>query len=117
MSRHHDLLQRDPLPVALFDRECWWRDVALAALHGTGRPFRIVYSSQSVTGVAAAIEAGVAIGLLGQSSLNGNLTCLEAKHGFTDMPTSKLVLGTRNGAGDAPVQAMQSAIREAFAAA
>ena len=117
MSRHHDLLQRDPLPVALFDRECWWRNAALAALHGTGRPFRIVYSSQSVTGVAAAIEAGVAIGLLGQSSLNGNLTCLGAEHGFNDMPTSKLVLGSRKGADDAPVQAMKSAIRHAFATA
>lgn len=117
MSRHHDLLQRDPLPVALFDRECWWRNAALAALKASGRAFRIVYSSQSVTGVAAAIEAGVAIGLLGQSSLNSNLTCLDATHGFANMPTSKLVLGTRSGAGDVPVQAMQSAIREAFAAA
>lgn len=117
MSRHHDLLQRDPLPVALFDRECWWRDAALSTLHASGRPFRTVYSSQSVAGVAAAIEAGVAIGLLGQSSLNGNLTCLGAEHGFADMPTSKLVLGTRSGADDAPMQAMKSAIRQAFAAA
>ena len=116
MSRHHDLLQRDPLPVALFDRECWWRNAALAALQASGRPFRIVYSSQSVTGVAAAIEAGVAIGLLGQSSLNGNLTCLGAEHGFNDMPTSKLILGTCNNSDDAPVQAMKSAIRQAFAA-
>ncbi|MEM7633857.1 MAG: LysR substrate-binding domain-containing protein [Pseudomonadota bacterium] len=116
MSRHHDLLQRDPLPVALFDRECWWRDAALAALQASGRRFRIVYSSQSVTGVAAAIEAGVAIGLLGQSSLNNNLKCLDATHGFAAMPTSKLVLGTRSGADDAPVQAMKSAIRQAFAA-
>jgi DNA-binding transcriptional LysR family regulator len=116
MSRHHDLLQRDPLPVALFDRECWWRNAALAALHGSGRPFRIVYSSQSVTGVAAAIEAGVAIGLLGQSSLNGNLTCLGAEHGFAEMRTSKLVLGNRNDADNAPMQAMKSAIRQAFAA-
>ncbi|MEO1160903.1 MAG: LysR substrate-binding domain-containing protein [Pseudomonadota bacterium] len=117
MSRHHDLLQRDPLPVALFDHDCWWRDVALAALHGSGRRFRIVYSSQSVTGVSAAIEAGVAIGLLGQSSLTGNLTCLGAEHGFAVMPTSKLVLGTRTGGDDEPMRAMKSAIRQAFSAA
>jgi len=117
MSRHHDLLQRDPLPVALFDRECWWRDAALTALHATGRPFRIVYSSQSVAGVSAAIEAGVAIGLLGQTSLNGDLVCLGAEHGFDEMPASRLVVGTRSGADDAPLQAMKSAIRQAFAAA
>ncbi len=116
MSRHHDLLQRDLLPVALFERECWWRDAALAALHASSRPFRIVYSSQSVAGVAAAIEAGVAIGLLGESSLTDNLTTLGAAHGFADMPTSTLVLGSRSGPDDAAMQAMKSAIREAFSA-
>lgn len=117
MSRHHDLLLQDPLPVALFDRECWWRDTALCALQSRGRPFRVVYSSQSVAGVAAAIEAGVAIGLLGQSSLSGNLTTLGTEHGFTEMPESSLVLGSRGGSDDLPMQAMKSAIRQAFAAA
>jgi DNA-binding transcriptional LysR family regulator len=117
MSRHHDLLQHDPLPVALFDRECWWRDAALSALHAGERPFRIVYSSQSVAGVAAAIEAGVAIGLLGQSSLSSNLTTLGTEHGFTEMPESSLVLGSRSGPDDPPTQAMKAAIRQAFATA
>ncbi len=117
MSRHHDLLQRDPLPVALFDRDCWWRDAALAALHETGRAFRIMFASQSVSGVSAAIEAGIAIGLLGQASLNGNLICLGTQHGFREMPTSRLVLASRDGEDSAQVQAMKSAIRQVFATA
>ncbi|MEM9473646.1 MAG: LysR substrate-binding domain-containing protein, partial [Pseudomonadota bacterium] len=116
MSRHHDLLQRDPLPVALFDRECWWRDVALAALHASGRPFRIVYSSQSVAGVTAAIEAGVAIGLLSETSLSDSLTTLCTEHGFADTPTSVLVLDSRTGPDNVAMQAMKAAIREAFMA-
>ena len=116
MSRHHNLLQRDPLPVALFDRECWWRDVALSALHASGRPFRIVYSSQSVAGVAAAIEAGVAIGLLSETSLSDSLTTLCNERGFADTPTSTLVLDSRSGPNDAAMQAMETAIREAFIA-
>ncbi len=116
MSRHHNLLQRDPLPVALFDRECWWRDVALSALHASGRPFRIVYSSQSVAGVAAAIEAGVAIGLLSETSLSDSLTTLCNERGFADTPTSTLVLDSRSGPDDAAMQAMETAIREAFIA-
>ena len=31
-SRVHNLLDRDPIPVALFDQACWWRDAALKAL-------------------------------------------------------------------------------------
>lgn len=116
MSRHHDLLSRNPLPVALFDRDCWWREAALNALGSTGRPFRVVYSSQTVAGVAAAIEAGIAIGLLGTSSVTENLRELEPKDGFTDTPVSSLVLALRPGAMTPPIRAMRDAIRRAFGA-
>lgn len=116
MSHHHDLLSRDPLPIALFDRDCWWRDAALDALGSAGRPFRVVYSSQSVAGVAAAIEAGIAIGLLGVSSMTEDLRRLEPEDGFNDMPVSNLVLGLRPDAITPPIHAMRTAIRRAFGA-
>ena len=50
-SPHHDLISRDELPVALFHHDCWWRDAALNALETMGRPYRILYSSQSVQGL------------------------------------------------------------------
>lgn len=117
MSRHHDLLFRDPLPIALFDRECWWRDAALEALRAAGHPFRIVYSSQSVAGVAAAIDAGIAIGLLGESSMTGALRRLGPEDGFNEMPVSNLVLGLRPEATTPPVRAMKTAIQRAFGVA
>jgi DNA-binding transcriptional LysR family regulator len=114
MSRHKDLLSRDPVPVALFDRDCWWRDAALEALRGAGRPFRITYSSQSVAGVAAAIEAGIAIGLMGENSMTSDMQQLGAESGFADMPVSNLMLGRRAGADSPAICAMESAVRRAF---
>jgi len=114
VSRYHDLLSRDVVPVALFDRDCWWRDAALNSLNKLGRPFRIVFSSQSVTGVAAAIEAGIAIGLLAKSSQSTSLRLLEPKEGFSEMPTSKLVLANSKTANDTVITAMNTAIRNAF---
>lgn len=114
VSRHHDLMARDPLPVALFDRDCWWRDVALEALRKTQRPYRIVYSSQSVAGVAAALEAGIAIGLLGETSMSPNLRQLGAQDSFDKMPVSSLVLGLRPDAATPPILAMKAAIQRAF---
>jgi len=114
VSRYHDLLSRDVVPVALFDRDCWWRDAALNSLNKLGRPFRIVFSSQSVTGVAAAIEAGIAIGLLAKSSQSTSLRLLEPKEGFSEMPTSKLVLANSKTANDTVFTAMNTAIRNAF---
>jgi len=114
VSRYHDLLSRNVVPVALFDRDCWWRDAALNSLNKLGRPFRIVFSSQSVTGVAAAIEAGIAIGLLAKSSQSTSLRLLEPKEGFSEMPTSKLVLANSKTANDTVITAMNTAIRNAF---
>jgi len=114
MSRHHDLLSRDPIPVALFDRECWWRDAAQETLRKIDRPFRIVYSSQSVAGVAAAIEAGIAIGLLGETSITANLMRLSHDKGFGETPVSSLVLGLRPDADSPPIRAMKTAIHKSF---
>ncbi len=115
LSRHHDLLSRDPIPVALFDRDCWWRDAALASLEAMGRPYRITYSSQSVAGVAAAIEAGVAIGLLGETSQTAGMEQVGAVYGFDETPESHLILGRAGGPKTPAFEAMQVAVRNAFA--
>jgi len=115
VSRRHDVLGRDPLPVALFDQDCWWQQAALDSLQASGRRYRVVCSSQSVLGVSAAIEAGMAIGLLGQSSLTPTLRCLGQEDGFDEMPVSRLILGRRPGAEGAAIDAMAAAIRQAFA--
>jgi len=113
-ARRHAAHELDPLPVALFDRACWWRDRAIEALESRGRAYRVVYSSESVAGVAAAIEAGAAVGLLGESSLTRDLHEVPKSAGLPDMPESLLVLDSRPGAVSPAQQAMNDAITEAF---
>ncbi len=115
-SRVHSPEVLDPLPVALFDRACWWRDIALKTLRDSGRTYRIVYSSESVGGVAAAIEAGIAIGLLGESGIGKDFRILTEPDIFTRMPHSRLVLDKSGSAAGPAVQAMSEAIRTAFSA-
>lgn len=113
-SAHRDFATEDTLPVALFDHACWWRDAAIEALEARGKPYRIAYSSQSVSGVIAAVEAGIAIGLLGRSSSHSGLSAVGKNLGFGNTPASKLVMGT-SGAPNAGAQdAMKEAIRAAF---
>jgi len=114
MSRYRDLLAEEPVPVALFDRACWWREAALKSLEARGRPYRIAFSSQSVAGVTAAVEAGIAIGLLGRSTLASHLKVLGNEHGFASTPMSKLVIGVAASANQELVRTMKSAIRKAF---
>ena len=113
-SANSDVTTRDRLPVALFDHACWWRDAAIASLEGRGKPYRMVYSSQSVSGVTAAVEAGIAVGLLGRSALRPGLRVVNDVLGFPSTPTSKLVMAANGLPEDELLSAMKAAIRAAF---
>ena len=116
-SRAHSVHEADPLPVALFDRDCWWRDVAVNALNESGRDYRIVYSSESATGVAAAVRAGVAVGVLNADRLTDDMVQLTAENGFLPLPASKLVIEYGQNIDTEICEAMAVAIRKAFGVA
>lgn len=91
-SRSHPVAQDGVLPVALFDRACWWRDAAIRSLEKCERDYRVVLTSESTGGIAAAIEAGIAVGLLDCSSLPTKLVPLTTVPGLEALPPSRLVL-------------------------
>ena len=111
---HLDFQTDEPLPVALFDHACWWRDAAITSLQTRGKPYRVVYSSQSVSGVMAAVKAGIAVGLLGRSSLHSDLSVVNEALGFGLTPASKLVMASSRPKEQGPQEAMKAAIRDAF---
>lgn len=82
-SAFHDVQNRRPLPVALFDKACWWRERCLDLLQKAGVDYEIVCTSESVAGVRAAISAGVAVGVLPQNSLTASVRRLDA----VDLPS------------------------------
>lgn len=110
-------LPRDtPLPVALFDRTCWWRDAALKALDDAQIPYRAAYTSESVEGVKAALKAGLAVGILARSTVEPGLHILGHDDGFPPLPASNLMLLTKQGDRSPAQRAMCEAIRRRFAA-
>ncbi|MEP3245735.1 MAG: LysR substrate-binding domain-containing protein [Sneathiella sp.] len=113
-AAHQAFAPGETLPVALFDHACWWRDAAIRSLEARNKPYRIVYSSQSVSGVMAAVEAGIAVGLLGRTTLQPGLSTLSADFGLGPTPTSKLVLAENTAVAPAPLEALKAVIRAAF---
>ena len=102
------------LPLALFDRACWWRDAALEALDRAGFRHRLAYSSESVAGVKAAIAAGLAVGVLARSTVEPSMRVLGAADGLPALPRSSLTL-LEGGRADRPAHAaMAEAIRQGF---
>ncbi len=104
----------DPVPLALFDRTCWWRDVAIAALSSAGLRHRVAVSSESVSGVKAAVRTGLAVAMLARTALEPGMRELGVRDGFPVLPSSTLVLGQNPRSDSEPVREMARVIREGF---
>ncbi len=62
-----EIEKKAPLPLAVFHKGCMFRKWAMQALADQGIPYRIAYSSPSISGVLAAVKAGLAIAPVGAS--------------------------------------------------
>jgi len=103
-----------PVPLALFDRDCWWRQAAIESLARCGIAYRAAFSSESLLGIKAAIASGLAVGVLAKSTVDETMRILGAKDGFPHLPRSRLVLSARNDSANPAVEAMADAIRQGF---
>lgn len=91
-SAHHRAHEQDPLPLAVFHAGCCFRRAAVEALSRAGRRHRIAYTSVSVAGIYAALDAGLAVGTLLRSNLRPGLRMLAEADGFARLPEVGITL-------------------------
>lgn len=91
------------LPLVLFADGCAYRPVILRRLKAAGIPFSIVYTSNSLAGVLAAVRAGLGVTALAESSLRPDLARLGSDLALPDLPPSELCLCSRPGEPPNPV--------------
>ena len=113
-SRPYHRRGDEAVPLALFDRSCSWRDMTIAALEAAGQPYRIVFSSESVSGIKAAIATGLAVGVLARSTVENSMQVLTREQGFPALPESRLRL-LRGRVTSPAVDAMAAAVEDGFA--
>lgn len=70
------LARGEPLPLVLFDAPCLMRLRAIRALDDAGIPWRIAFTSQSLGGIWAAVQAGLGITLRSAIGMPTSLTTL-----------------------------------------
>jgi DNA-binding transcriptional LysR family regulator len=68
----------DPLPLVLFEQPCIFRSHALDALDGVGRSWRIAMTSPSVSGLWAAVGAGLGMTVRAKAGVPIELNCAPA---------------------------------------
>lgn len=87
-----------PLPLVLAPAPDVYRKRALAALDVQGRGWRIVYASPSLSGLQAAVKAGLGVTVLPKEMVPANFLILGDEHGLPRLPDTEIVLYRAPGA-------------------
>ncbi len=82
--------QQDPLPLAVAEVGCAWRDAALNALQTAGRAYRIAYSSDTSMGQIAALRADLAVAALPLSLSNRDLVEAPSHYDLPQLPLTHI---------------------------
>lgn len=85
-SPNHVAWENDPLPVALFEPGCAARMNVLQALGDVDRSYRCTYSSASLLGLIAVVQAGLAVAGLAQRSVPASLRIIGGNEGLPALP-------------------------------
>ncbi|WP_155801543.1 LysR substrate-binding domain-containing protein [Magnetospirillum molischianum] len=99
-SRNHQFLS-DPLPLVMFPAGCVYRPEALKRIRQSARSWEIVYTSTSLSGVQAAVTAGMGVSVLGQSAILPEFAVLGTAENLPKLPDTEIALFLGTARGDA----------------
>lgn len=75
-----------PVPLVLFEPPCSFREAALAALNDVGRKWEIVYTSPSLSGLRAAVQAGLGVTVRTPLLMAPGVAALPKSAGLPQLP-------------------------------
>ena len=87
-----ELLERDVLPLVLYDADCKFHSTAIDALEKQNRPYQLIATSSSATALKGLLNKGIAVSALASSTVSGDLTILEETN-LPDLPAVDIVSG------------------------
>ena len=91
-SAKHTAWKKSPLPLALYEPGCVARTNTLAAIEKSSKPYRAAYSSPSLAGILAIVEAGIAVAALTECSAPAHLVRLGKAEGLPSIKHLDIVL-------------------------
>ena len=113
-ARGQDLYERSPLPLAMFSAGCFCRAWACNALDSNDKPYRIAYSSPSLSAIMAVVSAGLAITAQLESLITPDLQIIGRAEGLPDLPLTSIVLLRNPGSQSAVTETLAEQIAEGF---
>jgi DNA-binding transcriptional LysR family regulator len=112
----HDRVE--PLPLIAFAPPCIFRQAAVAALDAAGIPWRVTFSSPGLSGLWAAVAAGLGVTLRTSQGLPATVKVLDLKaSGLPSLPTLNLLLRASGARRSTIIDEFEAILREALAEA
>lgn len=110
-----ELLARDPMPMSFAHPGCSWRKAAEDALKHLGRAYRVAYIADSLTGQLAAVQAGIAIGVVSDVLVPPGIRVLGPADGLPELPDFAIALSIGSHAHQPVADALGRHIADSFA--
>lgn len=109
-AKGYSLASTVPAPLILFSPPSIMREIALAALERSGRAWRIVCISDSLSGLTAAALAGLGITVVSKGLVPAGLVELPSGHGLPDLGLAEFVVMGRDKATRGPATELAEVI-------
>ncbi len=113
-SAKHLTHEQEPVPIAVYNEECIYRQWAIKSLDGQGRDYRIAFTSPSTSGILAAVRGGLAIAPVGRNTLPGDVRIIGPAEGFPELPSAVVTLIKAPGPQSRAVEFLSDHIAHRF---
>ncbi len=92
-SRTHPIdLRQDPVPLAVAEQGCLYRNHIIHSLEAAGRGWHIAYTSPNLHGIQAAVSAGLGVSILSDLAVLPEHRIIGQTDGFRPILKTELVL-------------------------
>jgi DNA-binding transcriptional LysR family regulator len=97
-ARDHHISMEPKLPLSVFDEGCYHRRYACRALDNADIPWRVAFTSQSRSGVLAAVRAGIGVAIIPLHTVEEDLDVISD---LPPLPETEVTLFTSRNVNEA----------------
>jgi len=114
-SKRHLAHEISPLPLVI-ESNCPWGNWAQKALDKAGIHYRLAFSTFSISGIVAFLEAGLAVSLVSSNSIMPGMRILGEAEGFPSLPETAIGLVKNTASLSPAAEQLAISIRQSMSA-
>ena len=99
-SPNHRTENQKEIPLVLAQDGCIYRQKAIKQLNDANRPWRLAHTNPDLSGIQAAIEAGLGVTVLARSTVPSSLVMIESEKNLPPLGSIEICVTTRSSSNN-----------------